>query len=214
MIAVARDDRIVGRANDGQFVVVAEAGEERADTCGVGLVEAGGRLVDEEHAWVAREGAGKGEAGALSARGGVGALVGRGSETDGRQRCIGVSTGVGGGVSTDERGQCGVLAGREELDEGWGLRDECQLAPAQLGELGAVESVEVAVADQHAAVGGALQAGEELQQRRLARSRGSADDVQPPTGREGVGERAEGRNRVTVEAVEVLGGDELCGDRV
>ena len=60
--------RVVGRADDGEAALVCGAGEEGADGAGVLLVEAGGRLVDEEERRVGRERAGDRDPLALAGR--------------------------------------------------------------------------------------------------------------------------------------------------
>ena len=76
----------MSRADDGEAPLVRGGGEQRADRARVLLVEAGGRLVDEQQARVGRERPGDRDPLALAGRQVRGALVEPLAETDREQR--------------------------------------------------------------------------------------------------------------------------------
>ena len=68
-----------------------------------------------------------------------------------------------------------VLLGCQDRQQVEELEDEAELVPPQLGEVGVVQLCDVGAVDQNAAAGRPVEAGQHVQQRRLAGSRRSHD---------------------------------------
>ena len=92
------------------------------------------------------------------------------------QRLVGVAAG-------ELQRQEDVLARVEDRQQVEELEDEADVVAAQLGELAVVEPGEVDAVDHDRARGRAVEAGEDVHQRRLARARRAHDRGQP-AGRE------------------------------
>ena len=81
----------------------------------------------------------------------------------------------GGHAALEQQGKLDVLEDVEHRDEVEGLEDEAQRAQAQLGELLVGECARRLARDLHGALGGDVDAADEVQQGGLARARGARD---------------------------------------
>src|SRR4029453_11540818 len=76
-------------------------------------------------------------------------------------------------LAADAQWQRDVLLGGQDREQVVSLEDEADGAAAQEREVAVVEGVETGAVDLDPAVGGPVQPGEDVQQRRLARARGA-----------------------------------------
>ena len=143
------------------------------------LVEIASRLVGDQDRRVWREGAGKRYA-LLLAAGELGRIVLAAlAQADGRKLGCRTLVGVVEAGKFERHGN--VFQRRHGRNEVKGLKHDTDIAPAEAGQRVFVERVEVLARDHDGAGIGALQAGRDHEQSRLARSRGTdqADGLAP-----------------------------------
>ena len=134
-----------------------------ADCPRVRLVEPGRRLVGEQQHWIGRQGASDRDPLPLARREAVGAVVEPCSEADLGQRAGGIAL-----ETPHEQPQFHVLARAQVRHEPGLLGDEGDVLAAYGSRLGPVQSVDLAALDEHPALGGPVEPGQEMQEGRLA----------------------------------------------
>ena len=198
--------RVVGRAYDRAARLVGEAGEQLADGAGVCLVEPGGRLVGEHDRRPRGHRPRDRDSLALSGREAIGAVVEPISEPDlvespRRPRAGSV------GRTANEQGELDVLLRGQVGDEPRLLGDEGDVLAAHPGDRRAAHASELVSLDDHRALGGPVEPGEEMQEGRLAAAR-PPDDGGERAALERPGESVEhrvGRSREALDHAPELG---------
>ena len=136
-------------------------------------VEVAGRLVAEDDGRARDERARHGDALLLAARHLGGRCVAAIAEPDGvDERVEPLAIGAS---AADAQRQGDVLLRGQDGQQVVGLEDEADLAAAQQREVAVVEAVEARAGDLDPALGRPVEAGEDVQQRRLARARRAHD---------------------------------------
>ena len=202
----------VGDEDDG-FAVGVELVEEVEDfEAGLGIEVAGG-FVGEDEERVVDEGAGDGDALLLAAGELLGAVVEAMAEADELREGDAVFVAVGEIAALVKERDVDVLDDRELVDEVVGLEDEAERAAAEGGELVVVHGGDVLAAEKIFAGGGAVEAAEDVEESRFARTR-RAHDGDVGAGFDDEADAAQGVNLdVThrVGFVEVLDADDFAG---
>ena len=163
----AGDAHVVRHEHDRLAVGVALA-QDRHDLAGGGGVEVAGRLVGEQDARAVDQRAGDRDALLLAAgevagdaRGGVG-------EAEALEQLRRAAAGLAGRDAGQQRGQLDVVGDREVRDQVEELEHEADLAAAQARAAGLVGAGQVLALHAHLAAGRAVEAAEQVEQRRLA----------------------------------------------
>ena len=166
-------DRVV-RDHDDRLAELVDRAPQQPEDLGRGRrVEVAGRLVGEDHRGLGGERAGHRHA-LLLAAGQLGRPVSAAvGERHRLEQPLDAPVAV---AATGERqGQPDVLLGREDGDEVEGLEDEADLVAPQPRQVGVVELADLRAGDRHDAAGGAVEAGQQVHERRLAGPRGTHD---------------------------------------
>src|SRR6185503_17664288 len=149
---------------------------EEADDVTAGLlIEVSGRLVGEDDLRVVHESAGDGDALALAAGELARAMLGAIGQSDAIERRTGALSPL---VAVDpgvEQRELGVFQDRGAREEVEGLENEAELQVADLRELARGEGGDVFAVEPVFALGGRIEASEDVHQRRLAGARRSDD---------------------------------------
>jgi hypothetical protein len=205
-VAGAGEVVIVGDDDEGHLVVGGEADEHVHDGGGVLGVEVAGGFVGEEDVGLVGDGTGDGDALLLAAGEFGGEVLGAVGEADAVE---GGECGGGGVFSGDGTGDADVFEGGEFGEEVEVLEDVSDVAVAEGGLLFAVECVDVGIGDEDAALLGAFEAGEGVEEGGFTGTAGAAEedalafgDVEVDAVEDLDGFAADG-----VAAVEVFGGD-------
>ena len=160
VVDVAREE------HHGDAVLVGDLAQQHQQVGALLGLELAGRLVGEQHRGAADQGAGEG--GALALGGGqlAGALVVPVGEADAlEQRVDRLGLGRAAG---DQQRQGDVLAHGDRGEHGGGGEQEADAVAPQARELEVVEPAQRAPVERHGAAGGAVEPGEQVQQRGLA----------------------------------------------
>ena len=167
---------VVGDHEDGAAAAVGGGGgdlfEDFGHVLGVGFVEVAGGFVGEEDGGVVGEGAGDGDA-LLFAAGEIGgAAVGFGFEADLGEQFLGADAALAAGEAAEfEHREGDVFFGGEFRQQEMELKDEADGLIAHGGEGGVGHLGDGAVVDEDFAVGGAVEAAEEVKEGWTCRSR-------------------------------------------
>ena len=144
-------------------------------------IEVARGLVGQQHRGAADQGAG--ERGPLALGGGQhgGPLVAAVGQPDPLEQGV---DGLGlGRAARDQQRQRDVLAHGDGGEDGGGGEEEADLVAPHAGELEVVELAQRAPVEDHAAAGGAVEAGDQVEQGGLARARGADNGGELPGGR-------------------------------
>src|SRR3954454_6375890 len=207
-VGVGGGRRVVRDHDDGLAELVDGAAQEVEHLTGGLRVEVAGRLVGEDDGGLARERAGHRDALLLAARElgrPVGEAVAQADGVDELVEPLRVRP-----LAGDRQRQHDVLARVEDRQEVERLEDEADALAAQLGEPAVVERGDLDAVQDDRPGGRAVEAGEDVHQRRLARA-GRAHDRREAALREvdrHAVERADGGLALAVDARDVLGGDD------
>ena len=173
-MGVLGDVRLVGDEDDGVALGV-EIVEESHDLFAGFGVEVSGGLVGKNDGGVIDEGAGDGDALALSAGELVWLVHHAGAEVDGFKDRLGACGAFGcGGAIVDER-QLDVVKGGGAGEEVEGLEDEAYLLVADTGEFVVVEFGDVVSVEPVLALGGRVEASDEVHEGGFTGAGGSHD---------------------------------------
>jgi hypothetical protein len=173
-VGVVGDVRLVGDEDDGVALGV-EVVEEGHDLDGGFGVEVAGGLIGEDDGGLVDEGAGDGDALALAAGEFVGLMVHALAEVDGFEDELGAGDAFGGGGSVVDEGELNVMQSGGAGEQVEGLEDETDLLVADAGELVVVELGDVVAVEPVAALGGAVEAADEVHERGFAGAGGTHD---------------------------------------
>ena len=160
---------IVGDHDQRAAALVDRLAQERQHGAPGARVERAGRLVGEHHARFADEGASDGDALLLAARELGRPVAAALVEADALEDVADDRPGQP--LAREPCRQRDVLLGGQRAEQVEGLKDEADPFAAQAGERSLVETVELELAEAHAALRRPIQARGELQQRRLPGAR-------------------------------------------
>ena len=201
-------DRVMGDHHGRLVQLVHGLAQERQDLLARGRVEVAGRLVGKEHGRPRDERATDRHALLLAARqlrGPVRAPVGQPHLRDERVDPVVVRL-----RARELQRQGHVLLRRQHRQQVEELEDEADVAAAQFRQLAVVHGRDVLAVDLHGPRRRAVEAGEQVHERRLARARRPHDRRELPAGDvDGhAAQRVDGGLALTVLALEVSGGDD------
>ncbi len=172
-VGLLRRARVVRDHHDRLLEVPVERLQEVEDLEGALRVEVAGGLVGDQHLGVGHDGP-RDRHPLLLAAGElprvVGSAVGEAHDLERGQRPL---PPLGLREMGEQERQLHVLGGGEHRDEVVELEDEAHVVAAEAGELGLAEPGHVGAGHHHVAGGRLVDAGDQVQQRRLARSRGA-----------------------------------------
>ena len=189
------DHAVVGAGDDGDAFAVAEVAEEAEDGAGGGGVEFAGGLVGEDEAGLAGERAGDGDALLFAAGEFVGAMVGAPREPDDFEGVLRALDAFAVAEAGDAERELDVLLGGEQRQQPERLEDEAELVAAQLREVLFGHGVDAFAVEGDFAAGGAVEAGEDVEQRGLAGA-GAANEGEHLAGGDGERDIADGPDLV------------------
>ena len=213
-VGVLGDVGLVGDEDDGVALGVEIVEEGHDLVAGLG-VEVSGGLVGEDDGGVVDEGAGDGDALALAAGELVGLVHHAGAEVDALEHGLGAGDALGGGGAVVDEGQLDVVQRGGAGEQVEGLEDEADLLVADAGELVVVELGDVVAVEPVLALGGRVEAADEVHQRGFAGAGGAHDgDVLVVADAEV--DAAEGVDLLVAHLVglpEIVGDDDIAGIR-
>src|SRR5262249_20302914 len=157
--------------HDEREPLAAELGEEVQDLRAGGAVEVPRRLVGQQDARTHDHGARDRDALALAARELLRPMIGAARDPDGGELRAHPGTTLRARDAREHHRQLDVLRGGEPGHQVEGLEDEPDQVPAHLGQLGVVETAHLASVEEVRARGRAVEAADDVQQRRLPRTR-------------------------------------------
>ncbi len=173
-VGVLGDVGLVGDDDDGVAVGV-ELVEEGHDLVAGFGVEVSGRFVGENDGGAVDEGACDGDALTLTAGEFVGLVHHAGAEVDGLEDGFGAGRTLGCGSAVVDERQLDVVERRGAGEEIEGLEDEADFLIANAGELVVVEFGDVVAVEPVAALGGRVEAADEVHQRGFSGAGGAHD---------------------------------------
>ncbi len=173
-MGVFGDVGFVGDHDDG--VAMGVEGIEQGHDLKAGLgVEVAGGLVREDDGWTVDEGAGDGYALTLAAGELVGLVVHARVEAYVGEGFLGALDALGGGGAVVDEGQLDVVEGGGAGQKVEGLEDEADFLVADAGELVVVELADQLAVEPVAALGGGIEAADEVHEGGFAGAGGTHD---------------------------------------
>ena len=186
------DNRVVRGAQHRCPRLASEFKEQSNQFNGVRPIETCRRLVREEQRRSGREGPCNCDAGLLAGGQTRDSLCHPITKPDSYQYISGAFTLPV--VATNRKRRIHVLVGAQKRDEHGLLRDQCNVLPTELGPRLSIQLVQKHVPNTNVARGGKIEAGQEVKERRLSRTRRSCDRMKH-TGFEACVEIFENRHR-------------------
>src|SRR5690606_1250578 len=185
------DEAVVGAGDDGDAFAAGEIAQEAEDDGRGGGVEFAGWFVGEKEDGVDGNCTGDGDALLFAAGELVGAVVGAPGEANKFQGPPGAFGALAVAVAGDTQRELDVFVRRKQGQESERLEHEAELVPPEVGELFLGHGVDALAVDFDFAAGRAVEAADEVQERRLAGA-GAADEREEFAGSDGHGDVADG----------------------